>query len=176
MSDGSGNLRPWQPGESGNPAGSSQRARARAAARRVDGLADALREIITERCPESVLATLPPEQRAALDGDPSLARFLAARLVTAAASASNPRDLVQALGLIAGIGSRIDAGPELDASAAIVDYFTQLPAPLRSAVLEGLERPGRWLDVVVNALPRHDAERLGELLCARLEREEGNEA
>lgn len=113
---GTGNLvRPWQPGESGNPDGSSRRQRARAAAKRIGGLAPALRRLLDEKCPEELLGTLTAEQRAGLDGDETLARFLAARLVTSAASSTSLAQLVAALQLIGTIDGRNQSGDEGEA-------------------------------------------------------------
>ena len=94
------NLVPWVPGQSGNPAGSSKRSKARAAAKRVGGLAPALRQLLDERCPEDLLAELSEEQRAGLDGHPTLARYLGAKLVSSAATANTFGQLISALSLI----------------------------------------------------------------------------
>jgi hypothetical protein len=71
-----------------------------------------MRQLLEEECPESLLAELTDEQRASIESEPTLARILSAKLVTAAASSKNPRDMLAALSLVAQIDSRHDDGFE----------------------------------------------------------------
>lgn len=125
---GSENLTPWAKGESGNPSGLSQCVRARMATSRIGGLAPALRELLDAPCPEALLAELNPEQLAGLDGGPSLARYLAAKLLTTAASPQTFGQLLSALSLIGTIDTRRVAAEVAD---PVADLHAHLPGHLR---------------------------------------------
>lgn len=193
---GSGNLLPpWRPGESGNPNGSSQRQRARAAAKRISGLAPALRELLNDRPPEVLLAELSDEQRAAMDGSETLARYLAAKLVTSAGAAENLSQLLSALSLIASIDSRNEPEETLATDQAMgmpwQEIYKPMPLFLKTCVLEwlgghvhGVAPADNWpktLDAIVGELnPEQLAhlqasvhEALGETVEA--EQEDGGE-
>ena len=134
------NLRPWTPGESGNPTGSSKRSKARAAAKRVGGLAPAMRELLEESCPEDLLAELTSEQRAAIEGSPTLARYLASKLVTSAASAGNARDLHLSMSLIGAIDARIEEPPQSTSGEMPWEsVFRLLPEVVRHAVMDAID-------------------------------------
>lgn len=138
---GAENLQPWKPGQSGNPEGSSKRARARTVARRIGGLAPALRELLDEQAPESLLATLTEEQRAAIDGDFTLARYLGARLVTSAASARSFSEFLSALSLIGQIDTKATGEDESatgDHNAVLQALIRELPLDLGSALIAAL--------------------------------------
>lgn len=135
---GNGNLVRWEPGQSGNPAGSSKRSRARAAAKRTAGLAPAMRALLEETCPEDLLAELTPEQRAAIEGSPTLARYLASKLVASAASAGNARDLHLSMSLIGAIDARIEDPPET-AGPSWEGVFRLLPPVVMQAVVDALD-------------------------------------
>lgn len=171
---GNGNLLPpWKPGESGNPAGSSKRVRARAAAKRVSGLAASLRALLDQECPEDLLAELTPEQRAGLDGSPSLARYLAAKLVTSAAAASSFGQLLSALQLIATVDLRAadqELGSDLD---GLLERF---PRHLRGAVNAAFEAAADGQDVgwafesrLHHELDEATRERMGRALIGEID-------
>ena len=132
---GNGNLIPWKPGESGNPRGGSKRASARAAAKRVGGLAPALRELLDQSCPEELLAGLTEEQRAGIDGNDSLARFLAAKLLAAAAEAKNLDDFARAISLVISVDTKATIQESSEPWERVVERLPDhLSTPLQAAI------------------------------------------
>jgi len=98
-----------------------------------------MRQILEEECPESLLAELTDEQRASIEAGPTLARFLSAKLVTAAASSKNPRDTFAALSLVAQIDSRHGDGFESTGEISWRQVFERLPSFLQNAIVCALD-------------------------------------
>jgi hypothetical protein len=84
----------WAPGQSGNPSGGTAKRRA---ARR---LREALDLVLGDEVPEWLISRLPPELVDDLPTGTSFAELIALRLVWAAATATNPSQVLTAASLI----------------------------------------------------------------------------
>lgn len=101
----------WVPGQSGNPAGSSE---ARRAARR---LRQALDAVLADGVPDWLTARLPPEITNDLPADVTYSEIIAARLVWAATTARDPKLVLEAARLIIAAQAKPDAMEQREAPA-----------------------------------------------------------
>lgn len=110
---GNGNLpTQWKPGESGNPAGSSEKARSR---RR---LRDALGVLMANEAPDALKAALPDELLEMLPQDLTIAELQAFRVVMVGSLSKKPAEILEAARIVLNLEKDTASEPDPDAEQA----------------------------------------------------------